>query len=278
MYTITSPSTIQMHSPRLPWEVIEWVINLSSHRPNTLCSLALTCRHLRRPSHLAMFGKVQLESSDHVFAFVAFLQANPELQPFVHTIVVTPAAFGPSVLYVLPNLSSIECVDESQLGEPEDEDGEGEQEVQERDGDGEDERPHIPDYMRPPTSVNRSLAVHPTSLACFKQLGAQIRTLRLNSVSFPTSLAFVQILLAFSSITRLVCEKVEIEAAGSEAPLAVVIQRLSEHLQLKTLVVRVLPLVVRAIVKAPCCRLILLVLLGVRTVLHLRVCCSSILL
>ena len=240
MYTITSPSTIQMHSPRLPWEVIEWVINLSSHRPNTLCNLALTCRHLRRPSHLAMFGKVQLESSDHVFAFVAFLQANPELQPFVHTIVVTPAAFGPSVLYVLPNLSSIECVDESQLGEPEDEDGEGEQE---REGEGEDERLHIPDYMRPPTSVNRSLDLHPSSLACFKQLGAHIRTLRLNSVSFPTSLAFVQTLLAFSSITRLVCEKVEIEAAGSEAPLAVATRRLSEHLQLKTLVVRALPLV-----------------------------------
>ncbi|PIL29692.1 hypothetical protein GSI_08130 [Ganoderma sinense ZZ0214-1] len=74
-----------------------------------------------------MFSRVQLESNDHVFAFVAFLQANPELKPLVHTIITTPAAFGPSLLYVLPNLSSVECVDESQLGEPEDEDDEDEQ-------------------------------------------------------------------------------------------------------------------------------------------------------
>ncbi|KAM5530355.1 hypothetical protein V8D89_015974 [Ganoderma adspersum] len=84
-----------------------------------------------------MFRRIQLESSEHVFAFVAFLLANPQLKHLVYTIVVTPAAFGPSLLYILPNLSSIECVDESQLEEPEDE---GEDE--------EDEMSNIPDLSR----------------------------------------------------------------------------------------------------------------------------------
>nr|VWP01754.1 Guanine nucleotide-binding protein subunit beta-like protein (Cytoplasmic antigenic protein 1) [Ganoderma boninense] len=222
--------------PRLPWRILERVVDLSSSRPNTLCSLALTCRRLRHPSHLAMFGRVQLESSDHVFAFIAFLQANPELKPFVHTIVATPAAFGPSPLYLLPNLSSIECVDESQLEQPEDEDtDEGDDRVE--------ESRSVPDYTRPQTAARaraqRSLVVHHTSLACFAQLGAHVRALRLSSVSLPTLLSFAQMLLAFASITRLVCEEVEIQAECGAAPLEVAVQRLSERIQLKELVVSV---------------------------------------
>ncbi|PIL29688.1 hypothetical protein GSI_08126 [Ganoderma sinense ZZ0214-1] len=56
------------------------------------------------------------------------LQANPELKTFVHTVIVTPAAFRPSPLYVHPNISSIECVDELQVGEPDYEDDEGKHE------------------------------------------------------------------------------------------------------------------------------------------------------
>ncbi|KAM5530353.1 hypothetical protein V8D89_015972, partial [Ganoderma adspersum] len=93
-----------MNSPRLPWEVIERVIDNSVRRPNTLCSISLTCRQLRPRSHLAMFRRIQLESSDHVFAFVAFLLANPQLKPLVCTIIVTPTAFGPSLLSILPNI------------------------------------------------------------------------------------------------------------------------------------------------------------------------------
>ncbi|KAI1787458.1 WD40-repeat-containing domain protein [Ganoderma leucocontextum] len=177
---------------------------------------------------------ILLESSDHVFAFVAFLLANPGLKPFVHTIVVTPAAFGPSLLYMLPNLASIECVDESQLEEPEDEEDELEDE------DEEDEvykNFHIVDET-PPIYVRRSsLNVHHTSLACFRRLGAHIHTLRLHSVSFPTSLALAQVLLAFSSITHLVCQEVQIKTASNEAPLEVAKRRLSEQMRLKTLTI-----------------------------------------
>ena len=219
-----------MDTPRLPWEVIERAIDISCGHPNTLCSLALTCRQLRSRSRLVMFRRVQLESSDHVFDFVAFLQANPQLKTLVRTIVVTPAAFGPSLLYILPNLSSIECVDESQLEEPEDEEEGGEYELF-----------NIPDRTHPPTSVgiHRSLAVHHTSLACFTRLGAHIQTLSLNSVSFPTTLSFAQMLLAFASITRLVCKKVEIETASNGASLEVVARRLSERMQLKEFVVSI---------------------------------------
>lgn len=220
-----------MDSPRLSWELIEQVIDLSGRRPNTLCSLSLTCRQLRPRSRLVMFSRVQLESSDHVFAFVAFLLANPELRPFVHTVIVTPAAFGPSLLYILPNLGSIECVDELQLEEPEDEE------------DGDNESTNAPYLMqgiaRTPYVHRTSLNIHHTSLACFKRLGAHIRTLRLNSVSFPTSLAFAQVLSAFSRITHLKCKKVQIKAAGSEAPLEVIRRRLSKQMQLKSLFVSV---------------------------------------
>ncbi|PIL29691.1 hypothetical protein GSI_08129 [Ganoderma sinense ZZ0214-1] len=69
-----------------------------------------------------MFGRVQLESSDHVSSLLTFLQANPELKPFMHAVVATPAGFkfGPFLPYVPLDLSSFEYIDESQLGELED--------------------------------------------------------------------------------------------------------------------------------------------------------------
>ena len=228
-----------MDTPRLPWEVIERVIDISCGRPNTLCSLALTCRQLRPRSHVVMFGRIQLESSDHVFDFVAFLQANSQLKTLVRTIVVTPAAFGPSLLYILPNLSSIECVDESQLEEPEDEHEQ-------------DEIFNIPDRAHPPTSVrvHRSLAIHHISLACFTRLGAHIRTLHLNSVSFPTTLSLAQMLLSFAHITRLVCKKVEVKTASNGASLEVVARRLSEQMRLKEFIVSI------RLINAVACRLL----------------------
>nr|VWP01766.1 Uncharacterized protein [Ganoderma boninense] len=202
-----------------------------------------------------MFGLVQLESSDHVFAFIAFLQANPELKQFVHTIVATPAAFGPSPLYLLPNLSSIECVDESQLEEPEDED------TDEGDDRGEQSQ-NIPDYTRPQTAARaraqRSLVVHHASLACFAQLGARVRTLRLSSVSLPTLLSFAQMLVALASVTRLVCEEVEIQAECGAAPLEVAVQRLAERIQLKELVIDSHSLARRIHSHAPCSGALLL--------------------
>ena len=213
---------MSMGPPHLPWELIERVVDLSRGRPHTLCSFSLTCRQLCSRSRLLMLARVQLENADRVFAFVAFLLANPELKASVHTIIVTPADFVPSLLCILPDLSSIECADESRFEELEDE---GRRELDTR--------------VR---SAHRSLAVHHTSLACFKRLGARIHTLRLDSVSFPTSLAFAQVLLAFANITHLVCLSVIIETAGGGSPLEIVRRRLLEQMRLKTLIVSVHPL------------------------------------
>ena len=129
-----------MHSPKLPWKVIEQITDLSAGRSDTLCNLTLMCCNLHHPSHLMMFSQVQLKSHDCVFVFITFLLTNPELQPFVHTITITPATLGPSLLYIFPNLLSIECIDELQLGELKDED-KGKVDLEE------DETPHIPSHM-----------------------------------------------------------------------------------------------------------------------------------
>ena len=191
-----------MDSIRLPWEVIEHVIEYSRGRPNTLCSLSLTCRQLLPRSRCAMISCVQLKCSDRVLSFIEYLQANPTLRPFVHTIVVSLASFAPSLLYMLTNLSSIECV---------------------------------PSEISPrPGPI---ITLHPISLARFRRLGTRIHTLRLTHVSFSTFLAFTQVLLAFTSIKHLICERVEITATDDEPLLNVSGRRLSEQMRLRVLTV-----------------------------------------
>ena len=198
-------------SPRLPWEVIERIIDHSSGRPKTLHNLALTCRQLRPRSRCMAFGLVKLKSNSRVFAFIDFILNNPDLKPHVYTIIVSPASLGPSLLYVLPNLSSIEC--------------EGTEPGQRM------------------TGSNR-LHLHHSSLAAFRSHGTHVQTLRLQYVSFSSG-AFIRVLLALTSLTHLTCMNVEgIMANGNKAHLEGLKRRLSKQMCLKTLTVSVLHLVV----------------------------------
>ena len=198
-----------MNHPCLPWEVIERVIKHSGDNLKTLCSFSVSCRQLRPQSRCSMFTRVDLtKGMDRVFEFIDLLQANAELKPFVNSVIFSPTSFGSSLLYILPNLSSIDCV-----------------------------RSRNPPTPGPSL---QALDLHRSSLACFARLGTNIQTLRLSNVSFSTSAAFIQLLLAFTSVTHLVCERVDIERASSEAPLPEAIrQRLSKQTQLKALTVSI---------------------------------------
>ena len=196
--------------PRLPWEVLERIIDHCSGHFNTLCCLSATCRQLRPRSQRVTFARVDLTQSKErgVFPFIAFLQANPDLQPLVLSIIVRPTDLGPSLLYLLPNLSSIECISSGPAEAP-------------------------------------TLHLHRTSLACFRRLGTRVQTLHLLDVSFSTSLAFVHLLLAFDRLTRLVCTNVVItgktKGKNSKGPLDAAKRRLCERLRLRSLEVRTSP-------------------------------------
>ena len=185
---------------RLPWEVIERVIDHSARRPKTLRCLTLTCRQLLPRTRLVMFARVRLKNTDQVFDFIDFLYRNPHLSPVVRSVVFSPSSFGPSLLHMLPNLSSI-------------------------------------DYVSDGTSKIPALPMHHISLACFGRLGTHIRTLRLSKLSFPTTLAFAQLLLAIETTTYLICDGLQVEATGDEVRLNVLRGRLSNEVHLTAVTV-----------------------------------------
>ena len=186
-----------MGSPRLPWEVIERIINHSGDHPQTLCSLALTCRQLRPRSRCLMVSRAVFKSRDHIFAFVDFLDGNPHLKPLVHSIVVELMDFPPfPLLHILSNLTEIEF-----------------------------------------NSVKEIVALPQPALTCFHRFGANIRSLRLFNLSFVTYLPFSRVLLALPNVVHLTCQNVVIKSVGDQAPLDVIRWRLSKQMQLKTLVV-----------------------------------------
>ncbi len=154
-----------------------------------------------------MFASIALKSREHAFGFIDFLQDNPHLKPLVSSIIFSPTSFGPSLLYILPNLSEIECLSPKPRSKS--------------------EKPHpLPD-------------LHHSSLACFRRLGTHVRTLRLYHVRFPTSLAFARVILALTNLTYLVCADVVINKQGSQTSFDVVKRRLHEEMQLKILSVSV---------------------------------------
>ena len=148
---------------------------------------------------------VKLRSRDHAFALVDFLQNNPHLKPFITSVTVQPADLPPfPLLHILSALSEITFT------------------------------PHWPHMSAVPGP-----SLHPSNLTCFQRFGSHVQTLRLFRITFPTCLAFAQLLLALSSIKHLHCSNVTIGAAGNQAPLAVAKQRLSEKLQLRSLTVSI---------------------------------------
>ena len=201
------PRRLAMQAPRLPWEVIERVIAHARECPETLHHFSLTCHQLCPHSRSMLFARVSLKSRVDVFAFVDFIQDNPQLNSFVHSIVVQPNDFAPfPLLHVLTNLSEIRFT--ARTGYP-------------------------------PSRGDIVVAPHQSSLACFQRFGTRIRDLHLCDLSFSTSMAFAQFLLALTDITHLVCMDIAIQMQNNQAPLGGIKRRLSERLRLKSLIVSV---------------------------------------
>ena len=183
---VVPPSSLlqpHMDSPghRLPWEVIERVVDHSYGRPETLKSFTLTCRQLLPGTRRVIFTHVQFNSRDHVFAFVDFLRENPHLIPVVHSITVWPPDLAPvPLLSILPNLSEIRFTP-LRAG----------------------------CFYVPP-----ELGLHQSTLTCFQHFGTSIHTLHLLHVHFKTYMPFARVLSAFVHATHLVCEDVRIGETG----------------------------------------------------------------
>lgn len=193
---------------RLPWEVLERVIDHSRGRPNVLCNISLTCRQLRPRTRVVMFAQVRFKNRDHLFAFVDFLHDNPHLKPVVRLIVVRPNDLAPfPLLYILPSLSEIEFIPES--------------------------------YQY--KSQNTFPDLHLSHYTCCQRFGGNITTLHLSCLHFATYLSFYRLLLTFGNVRHLVCKGVTINAMrnGEGGPVEVARRRLSERMRLKSLTVSV---------------------------------------
>lgn len=203
-----------MQSPRVPWEIIERIIGHSRHRPDSLRSFSLTCRELHPRSRCLMLATgVKLNSRDHAFALVDFLEDNPNLTPFISSIIVRPTDLPPfPLLRILSNLSEIVFIMKSKESAP---------------------------ALMASAIVSKPIFLHPSYLAAFQKLGTHIQTLCLIDIVFPTSLAFAQLIVALPTITRLICQHVTIQKEGTQATLAVTKHHLSKKLRLRSLVVSI---------------------------------------
>ena len=192
-----------MEPPRLPWEVIERVIDLSCDNSPTLRSFSLTCRQLHPRSRCAMFARVDLSSRDRIFAFLDFLQDNPYLIPFVRSVVAQPLDFAPfPLLRVLSSLSYIRFTS----------------------GPGS-------------ASEGTSCVLHKSTLTCLQRFGCHIQTLHLFEIRFATFLQFAGLLLAFTNVEHLTCERITVDAKKDQVPSEAIKRRVSERMRLKTMAV-----------------------------------------
>ncbi len=193
-----------MKRPRLPWEVIERMIEHSGDHPKALSSFSLTCHQLRPRSCRVRFAQVEFRSRDHVLAFINMLQDNPDVKLFVRSMVIQPNVLSSfPLLHMLPHLSEITFRQQSWL------------------------RAH-PDCPPP---------MYQSSLTYFRRFGSHIRSLHLFGLCFVTTLPFARLLLALPNIVHLSCTKVNVEMAGHGEHLDLIKRRLSEQMRLETLTV-----------------------------------------
>ena len=176
-------------SPRVPWEVIEQVIDRSRDRPKTLQSLVLTCRQLLPHTRLIIFDRVRFNSRAHVFAFVDFLRENPHLMPVVRSIIIWPPDLAPfPLLSILPSLSEIEFT-RTQLNQLD---------VLPELG----LRQSILVAFQHQIDVPPELVLHRSTLTGFQRFGTSIRTLHLSHLHFKTCMSFFRMLIAFVHVTH----------------------------------------------------------------------------
>ena len=205
----------QYPPPRLPWEVIERVIDCFRGRPETLQILALTCRQLLPRCRLAIFARVWFRDRGHVLKSVKFLrdEANSHLKPFIRSIVIWPADFEPHLLCNLPNLSEIwfslkfrPRTFDKKVDDDTYDTGDDEYDIDSNEYDRDSNGYDIDNG--PPRSRFPDLHLH--TYSCFKRLGTHVRTLHLSSLQFDTLDSFARVILAFPHITHLICNRVNV--------------------------------------------------------------------
>ncbi|KAM5543192.1 hypothetical protein V8D89_003066 [Ganoderma adspersum] len=181
----------------LPWELIERIIGHSCDNPHTICNFSLTCRELNPRSLCLLVAEPRLYRREKLFQFCAFLAAKPHFKPLVRSIAVDPDDFAPfPLLRILPNLSKIEFTDT---------------------------------YATPPDMVlNRSI------ITSCQLLGTHIQSLSFCNIDFTTSIRFLQVLSAFTSLVHLACFDVFFKGEGDQAPIDVAKRRLSKRQRLRT--------------------------------------------
>ena len=198
----------------LPWEVIERVIENAGDDLTLLRSFSLTCRQLRPRSFSLMIAQfVFLNSRDRASNFCDFLSENTELQPLIHSIIVSPADFRPfPLINMLPCLSTLLFVSPGYKGE--------------------DDR-----WERP------TLMLHTTILSSYHSFGKRIRNLSLDRVSFSTSCDLFRFVLAFPQIKEIVCHDIIIDRPETKgtSTLELMRSKLCNRLGLETLNVRQYP-------------------------------------
>ena len=197
----------------LPWEVIERVIEHASDDHDLLRSFSLTCRQLRPRSFALIVAQyIFLDSRDRVSDFSDYLLSNPELQPLIHSISISPADFRPFPLVnMLPHLSALRFISPRHRGN---------------------------------ALFKKQLAVelHPNTLNCYRFFGKRIRTLSFDNLSLRVPCDFFRLLLSFPNTTQITCRDIfiKIPAKGTSA-VETVRWRLSNQLQLETIKVSIDP-------------------------------------
>ena len=208
----SSPSSsnilaMSLISIRLPWEVIERVIEHAYDDLDLLRSFSLTCKQLRpRSFALIIAHHVFLDSRDRVSAFSGFIGAEKKLQPFVRSIIISPADFRPFPLVnMLPHLSTLLFVSPGyhQFSDP---------------------------HKRPP------IVLHSTVLKSYHSFGKNIHTLSLDRLSFPTSSNVFRFILAFPRTTKIVCHDIIVKSQEKNTSTTELLRtRLCNRLRLETL-------------------------------------------
>ena len=209
----------------LPWEIIERIIELASDNLDLLRSFSLTCRQLRPRSFSLILGQyVFIYSPDRAIEFCSFLREQPQLQPLVLSITISPINFRPfPLMKLLPRLSTLHFFSRKHkvLGTFEDVDPNNQ----------------VDDIKEPP-----AIALHSTILRWCRSSGTGIRTLFLDHLCFQTRSELFKLLLAFPHATKITCNNIRVKSSANQAfAVEMVGSKLSKQLRIEALHVRIHP-------------------------------------
>ena len=167
--------------PIFPTEIIENVIDHFFDDVYTLRSFSLTCRDLLHRSRYHIFGEIRLLGQGQLNSFLDLLNATPSIRSLVRSVTISLSGgvqplleVIPASLLTLPNLKQWNFVDGSANGQ------------------------------------SRWVAFHTSTLLNCRYLGAGVRILSVDNVSFTSRLALFQLLQSFSGLRRLNCNRIAV--------------------------------------------------------------------